>query len=89
MSVKLRKKILAGGKKSLYLDIFIDGQRHYDFLKLYLLNGDDAKIKAANNEKLILAEANSLKILFTKSNQPVKAAHTQTLMSQTLLTSRP
>ena len=57
MSVKLRKKILAGGKKSLYLDIFIDGQRHYDFLKLYLLNGNDAKTKAANNEKLILAEA--------------------------------
>jgi|TARA_B100001079_G_scaffold250768_1_gene242573 site-specific recombinase XerD len=56
MSVKLRKKILAGGKKSLYLDIFIDGQRHYDFLKLYLLKGNDAKTKAANSEKLILAE---------------------------------
>ena len=57
MSVKLRKKILAGGKKSLYLDIFIDAQRHYDFLKLYLFNGNDAKTKAVNNEKLILAEA--------------------------------
>ena len=43
-------------KKSLYLDIFIDGQRHYDFLKLYLLKGNDAKTKAANSEKLILAE---------------------------------
>ena len=56
MSVKLRKKNLAGGKKSLYLDTFINGQRHYDFLKLYLLKGNDAKTKAANNEKLILAE---------------------------------
>ena len=56
MSVKLRKKNLAGGKRSLYLDIFINGQRHYDFLKLYLLKGNDAKTKAANNEKLILAE---------------------------------
>ena len=57
MSVKLRKKILAGGKMSLYLDIFIDGQRHYDYLKQYLLNGNDVKTKAANNEKLIVAEA--------------------------------
>ena len=57
MSVKLRKKILAGGKESLYLDIFIDGQRHYDFLKLNLLYGNDAKTKVANNEKLIFAEA--------------------------------
>jgi len=56
MSVKLRKKNLSGGKKSLYLDTFINGQRHYDFLKLYLLKGNDAKTKAANNEKLILAE---------------------------------
>ena len=57
MSVKLRKKILAEGKKSLYLDIFIDGLRDYDFLKRYLLNANDAKNKAANDEKLILAEA--------------------------------
>jgi len=36
MSVKLRMKYLAGGKKGLYLDIYHSGQRHYDFLKLYL-----------------------------------------------------
>ena len=48
MSVKLRKKNLAGGKKSLYLDTFINGQRHYDlqetqqvveYFKLILIMG--------------------------------------------------
>ena len=69
MSVKLRKKNLADGKKGLYLDIYHNGQRHYDFLKLIL--GQEIKvkketdrdmqflskrIKAENSEKLLLAE---------------------------------
>ena len=36
MSVKTKNENLAGGKKGLYLDIYHSGQRHYDFLKLYL-----------------------------------------------------
>jgi hypothetical protein len=54
MSVKLRKKNLAGGKKSLYLDTFINGQRHYDFLKLYLLKGNEAKTKLQTMKSLYL-----------------------------------
>jgi len=51
MSVKLRTKILSSGKKSFYLDIYIDGQRHYEFLKIYIEKGDkDLK------EKKMLAE---------------------------------
>lgn len=36
MSVKLREKTLADGRISLYLDIYHDRQRSYEFLNLYL-----------------------------------------------------
>lgn len=35
-SVKLRTKDLKNGNKSLYLDIYFQGVRRYEFLKLYL-----------------------------------------------------
>lgn len=35
--VTLREKELASGKKSLYLDIYHDGTRTYEFLKLYIM----------------------------------------------------
>jgi len=56
MSVKLRKKKVAGGKISLYLDIYHNGQRQYEFLKLYLFKGTNTATKVANNETLVLAE---------------------------------
>lgn len=36
MAVKLREKALKNGKKSLFLDIYANGKRHYEFLNLYL-----------------------------------------------------
>ncbi|HIA56132.1 MAG TPA: site-specific integrase [Candidatus Lambdaproteobacteria bacterium] len=56
MSVKLRQKKIAAGKISLYLDIYHNGHRQYDFLKLQLLKGTDSRIKAMNKETLELAE---------------------------------
>ena len=35
--VKVRTKKLADGSESYYLDIYMDGKRSYEFLKLYLL----------------------------------------------------
>ena len=35
--VTVRFKELANGNKSIYLDIYINGKRQYEFLKLYLL----------------------------------------------------
>jgi len=52
MSVKLRMKNLAGGKIGLYLDIYHSGQRHYDFLKLYLEKGTSSRIVARNSMPL-------------------------------------
>lgn len=50
MSVKLRKKKTKKGE-SLYLDIYNDGQRNYEFLKIYL-----TKNKKANKEKMKIGE---------------------------------
>jgi len=36
MTITVREKELSSGKKSLYLDIYKDGKRRYEFLKLYL-----------------------------------------------------
>lgn len=46
MSVKLRWKTLQSGKKSAYLDIYHNGERHYEFLKIYIGKGiPDSKEK--------------------------------------------
>lgn len=52
MSVKLRKKKLSDGRYSIYLDLYLNGQRQYEFLKLYL-----GKDKAQNKETIRLAES--------------------------------
>ena len=51
MSVKLRKKKLANGEYSLYLDIYTGGRRKYEFLSLRL-----TKDKESNKTTLLLAE---------------------------------
>lgn len=54
-AVKLRKKKLSDGKESLYLDIYVDGKRKYEYLKLYLNPGRENKLR--NKETLALANA--------------------------------
>lgn len=51
MSITIRRKKLADGRHSLYLDIYDSGKRSYEFLELYL-----DKDTAANRERLQLAE---------------------------------
>ena len=41
--VTLREKTLANGNKSLYLDIYRNGKREYEFLKLYLVKVENIK----------------------------------------------
>jgi len=52
MAVKLRKRKLANGKVTLYLDIYQSGKREYEFLGLYL-----TKDKTTSKETLKLAES--------------------------------
>lgn len=55
--VKIRFKELANGQKSIYLDIYVDGQRRYEFLKLYINPGRDAITKIQNENTMTAAVA--------------------------------
>ena len=54
MGVKLRHKTLSNGSKSYYLDIYNDGKREYEFLKIHINKNDSSTIK---KEKKQLAES--------------------------------
>lgn len=55
--VTIRFKELAKGSKSIYLDIYRDGVRSYEFLKLYLIPERNAQDAAANLVTLDAANA--------------------------------
>ncbi|WP_288918405.1 site-specific integrase [uncultured Prevotella sp.] len=55
--VRIRSKELKDGTQSLYLDIYQNGRRSYEFLKLYLQPGTDRSTLLRNKETLRLAEA--------------------------------
>lgn len=55
--VRLREKILSNGNKSLYLDIYRNGRREYEFLKLYLVNEKTPFDKEQNKQTLATAQA--------------------------------
>ena len=54
--MKLRSKQLVAGRQSLYLDIYRDGRRQYEFLHLYLLPPSSAEARRLNRETLAEAE---------------------------------
>lgn len=54
MSVKLRTKPLKNGGEAYYLDIYHNGKRNYEFLKIHILPKDS---KADKKEKITLAES--------------------------------
>lgn len=56
----LRTKPVSKGRQSYYLDIYKDGQRKYEFLKLYLVpaTNEAAKIQNANTEQAAKAIRN-------------------------------
>lgn len=55
--VRLRFKELADGNKSIYLDIYKDGTRHYEFLKLYLVPERTHADRLQNEQSLRAAAA--------------------------------
>lgn len=54
--VKLRKKKLANGNESLYLDIYLNGKRKYEYLQMYLIPAKTQNDKALNKRTLLAAE---------------------------------
>lgn len=57
--VRIRRKTLANGNISLYLAIYINGHREYEFLKLYLIPEKTRADKERNKQTMALA--NSIK----------------------------
>ena len=55
--IKLRSKQLSNGCLSLYLDIYMDKKRRYEFLKLYIIPENSRIDKDRNAETLKLANA--------------------------------
>lgn len=55
--IRLRKRKLADGKISLYLDVYLNGNRSYEFLKMYLVPEHTRADKEKNRETLRLADA--------------------------------
>ena len=72
MQIHLRKKKLQEGRESLYLDIYKDGQRTYEFLKLYLKRGNPD-----NQEITLLAEKIKSKRLIEVANNEFEQISTQ------------
>ena len=55
--IKLRYRTLTNGSKSLYLDIYIDGVRTYEYLKLYLIPEKTKRDREQNRNTIRVAEA--------------------------------
>lgn len=55
--IRLRQRKTPNGLTSLYLDIYLNGKRSYEYLRLYLVSEKTREDKKKNKETLQLAEA--------------------------------
>lgn len=69
MKVKLRKRKIANGRETLYLDIYSKGQRRNESLGLYLEAGTSREVKKKNRETMELAEKVAAKTLMELQHQ--------------------
>ena len=51
--IRLRMKDLSNGSKSLYLDIYRDGKRSYEYLKMYIVPETDENSRRQNQATLV------------------------------------
>lgn len=55
--IRIRRRKLGDGTTSLYLDIYLNGRRTYEFIKMYLVPELTRKDKEKNRETMRMAEA--------------------------------
>ena len=67
--IKLRVKHLANGNKSKYLDMYMNGKRKYEFLKLYIIPEYNKSDRVRNSETLKLANAIKAQRIIELQNQ--------------------
>lgn len=71
--VRIRFKELENGNKSIYLDIYYEKKRRYEFLKLYLVPENSAEARAQNEHTLKAANAiKSQRIIDITNKRPQK-----------------
>ncbi|MEG1037010.1 MAG: Arm DNA-binding domain-containing protein, partial [Mucinivorans sp.] len=66
--IRLRKRKTATENVSLYLDIYINGKRSYEYLKMYLVPEKTKADKDKNRQTLQLAEAIKAKKIIELQN---------------------
>ena len=66
--VRLRSRKLANGNSSLYLDIYVEGKRSYEYLKMYLVPDNAPGAKVANENTLRAANAIKAKRIIELTN---------------------
>ena len=79
--VKVRTKKLADGSESYYLDIYVDGRRSYEFLKLYLLPEINPMIREQNRATKAAVEA-------IKSKRIIELTHSKAGLKKTSVRSK-
>lgn len=55
--IRLRRRKMPSGLTSLYLDVYVNGKRSYEYLKMYLVEEKTRADKEKNRQTLLLAEA--------------------------------
>ena len=82
--VRLREKELANGVRSLYLDIYVNGKRSYEFLKLYLIPETNPQAKVQNENTMRAANTIKLNRILEITNNKA-GLKTTSIRAKTLL----
>ncbi len=77
----MRTKKLADGSESYYLDIYVDGKRSYEFLKLYLLPEINPMVKEQNRATKAAVES-------IKSKRIIELTHSKAGLKKTSVRSK-